>query len=97
MATWTRVTREYPDSIESDSSTFYISVIYLWTNRPDDAKKVLKDFLAKHPRSSLAEGARAQLAKLGALSDENKQPVDQSDNQKGIESSPKDSQSKKAI
>ena len=41
--------RDLSRSKEADASTLFISVVYGWTNRPDDARKVLTDFLAKHP------------------------------------------------
>ena len=64
VSIWNRLIRSYPGSKEADASTLFISVVYRWTNRADDARKVLTDFLAKHPESPLADGARKQLAKL---------------------------------
>ena len=64
VSIWNRLLRQYPESKEADASTLFISVVYRWTNRPDEARKVLTEFLARHADSPLAEGARKQLAKL---------------------------------
>jgi len=96
VATWTRLTREYPNTIEADSSALFISVVYRWMNRPDDAKKVLKDFLAKHPRSPVAQAAREQLAKLGAPPDHEQELARPEDNQKGTTGQRMDQSPKKA-
>lgn len=88
VAVWTRLIRDYPNSIEADSSTLFISVVYRWTNRPEDAKQVLKDFLAKHPRSPVAAGAREQLAMLAAPPDKDDKTAQPSNNAKGTEKQP---------
>jgi TolA-binding protein len=67
VAVWNRLVREYPASEEADASTLFISVVYRWTNQPDAARKVLTDFLATHPDSPLAEGARKQLTILDSM------------------------------
>ena len=64
VSIWNRLIHNYPQSKEADASTLFIGVIYRWTNRSDEARKVLTDFLAKHSDSPLAGGARKQLAKL---------------------------------
>ncbi len=64
---WKRLVHEYPASEQADASTLFISVVYRWTNRPDEARKVLMEFLEKRPDSPLAEGARKQLTKLDSL------------------------------
>ena len=64
VSIWNRLIRNYPKSKEADASTLFIGVVYQWTNRPDEARKVLANFMVKHPDSPLAEGAQKQLAKL---------------------------------
>ena len=68
LSIWNHLIRHYPQSKEADESTLFISVVYRWTNRPDEARNALTDFLARHPGSPLAEGARKQLTKLDSAS-----------------------------
>ena len=61
---WNRLIHDYPNSEDVDVSTMFISMVYRCTNRPDEARKVLTDFLAKHSDSPMAESAREELDEL---------------------------------
>ena len=65
---WKRLARDYPGSKDADASTLFLSIVLRWTNRPEEARDLLKDFLDKRPDSPLAGGARKELAELASLS-----------------------------
>ncbi len=70
-ALWKRLGREYPNTKDADAGTLLLSVALQWTDRPEEAKRVLEEFLRKRPESPLADGAREELAELASTLKDN--------------------------
>ena len=64
IAEWRRMIRLYPTHRDTETAAYFIGVIYKWTNRPEEARKAFKEFLATWPDSRFTSAAKRELKEL---------------------------------